>query len=201
MDEKIELPSRGSNWFHWYVCPRHGVRLSTGKRIGPWQWEHVCPAGKEIIRGDPSRPERDFDGCALSATHERYARAIRDGGLLFQVTGQQRYARRAREILLAYAARYLDYPLHNTAAQPRIGGGRVGPQTLDEAVWLIPVAQGADLIWDTLSETDRQTLAEKLFLRVGVRVPDKQGNNRKGFVAVVGLNVWNVVQYQGCIRP
>ena len=30
---------------------------------------------------------------------------------------------------------------------------------------------------------------------------DKQGNNRSGFVAVVGLTVWNIVQYQGRIRP
>ena len=31
--------------------------------------------------------------------------------------------------------------------------------------------------------------------------PDKQGNNSSGFVAVVGLIVWNIVQYQGRIRP
>jgi hypothetical protein len=140
------------------------MRLSTGRQIGPWQWEHICPVDKQVLRGDPANPKRDFDGCALSSVHARYARAVRDGGLLFRVTGDERYARRAREILIAYAAQYLDYPLHNTAAEPRIGGGRVGPQTLDEAVWLIPMAQGADLVWDSLSEPDRQTLAEKLFL-------------------------------------
>jgi hypothetical protein len=36
---------------------------------------------------------------------------------------------------------------------------------------------------------------------VGARAPDKQGNNRSGFVAVVGLTVWNIVHYQGRIRP
>lgn len=50
----------------------------------------------------------------LSATHDRYARAIRDAGLLFQVTGEQRYARRVREILLAYAGRYLDLTIRCT---------------------------------------------------------------------------------------
>ena len=62
----------------------------------------------------PPPPQTDFDGCALSGPHTRYATAIRDGGILYQVTGDPRYARRAREILLAYAARYLDYPLHTT---------------------------------------------------------------------------------------
>jgi hypothetical protein len=162
--EPIDLPPRGSNWFHWYVCPTHGARLTTGKRTGVWQWEHVCPVGKEILHGDPAAPKTDFDGCVLANTHSRYANAVRDLGVQYQVTEEAKYAARAREILLAYAARYPDYPLHTINNEPKVGGGRVGPQTLDEAVWLIPMAQGADLVWDTLSEADRDTLATRLFL-------------------------------------
>jgi hypothetical protein len=175
--EPVELPPRGSNWFHWYVCPAHGARLTTGKRIGPWQWEHVCPVGKEVLHGDPANPKTDFDGCALANTHSRYANAVRDLGVLSQVTGEARYAARAREILLAYATRYLDYPLHTINNEAKVGGGRVGPQTLDEAVWLIPMAQGADLIWDSLSEADRETVATKLFLPAArdVILPHRMG--------------------------
>jgi hypothetical protein len=36
LKEKVELPPRGSNWGHWYVCPTHGARLTTGKKIGAW---------------------------------------------------------------------------------------------------------------------------------------------------------------------
>jgi hypothetical protein len=32
------------------------------------------------------------------------------------------------------------------------------------------------------------------------RAPDKQANNRSGFVAGVGLTDWSIVQYQGRIR-
>jgi hypothetical protein len=175
--EAIDLPPRGSNWFHWYVCPTHGARLATGKRIGPWQWEHVCPVGREALHGDPTSPKTDFDGCAMSGTHSRYAEAVRDLGVLYQVTGEGKYAARAREILLAYAARYLEYPLHTINNEAKIGGGRVGPQTLDEAVWLIPMAQGADLVWDTLSGTDRETIAVRLFLPAArdVILPHRMG--------------------------
>jgi hypothetical protein len=117
-----------------------------------------------VLKGDPSRPERDFDGCVLAGIHDRYARAVQSAGILYQVTGDERYARRGREILLAYADRYLSYPLHTIQGEAKIGGGRLSPQTLDESVWLIPAAQGADLLWDTLSEADRQTIANKLFL-------------------------------------
>ncbi len=160
----VVLPPRGGNWFHWYVCPVHGEHLIRGKQIGEWQWEHICPVGHEVYRGDPSRPERDFDGCVISGIHGNFANLVRENGLLYQVTGAAKYAARAREILLAYAARYLSYPLHNTHGEPKIGGGRVGPQTLDESTWLIPMAQGADLVWSTLSDADRRTLADKLFL-------------------------------------
>jgi hypothetical protein len=177
MNAAIELPPRGSNWYHWYVCPRHGARLATGRRTGPWTWEHICPTDNEILKSAPSNPKTDFDGFALASIHSRYATAVRDGGVLYQVTRDSRYAERVRAILLAYAAKYLDYPLHTINAEAKIGGGRVGPQTLDEAVWLIPMAQGADLIWDTLSEADRQTLADKLFLPAArdVILPHKMG--------------------------
>ncbi|HWI55665.1 MAG TPA: heparinase, partial [Bacillota bacterium] len=36
----VDLPPRGGNWSHNYVCPTHGARLSQGKQLGPWQWEH-----------------------------------------------------------------------------------------------------------------------------------------------------------------
>ena len=194
LDAPIELPPRGGNWAHWYVCPKHGARLTKGKKIGPWQWEHICPVDKEVLHGDPTRPDRDFDGVAIDAVHGHYATDIRSAGVLFRVTGDVRYAKRGRALLLAYAERYLSYPLHTIRGEAKIGGGRIGPQTLDEAMWLIPVTQGADLIWDTLTEADRRTLADKLFLPAArdVILPHKLGVHniqcwKNSAVGVVGF--------------
>ena len=206
LDEPIELPPRGGNWAHWYVCPKHGARLTRGKQIGPWQWEHICPVDKEVLHGDPTRPDRDFDGVAIDAVHGRNATAIRNAGVLFRVTGDARYAQRGRSLLLAYAEHYLSYPLHTTHGEPKIGGGRVGPQTLDEAMWLIPVAQGADLIWDTLAETDRRTLADKLFLPAArdVILAHKMGvhniqNWKNSAVGLVGFLLGNTALINAAI--
>src|SRR5205823_9223017 len=38
MKDAIELPPRGGNWSHNYVCPEHGARLKQWKKIGPWKW-------------------------------------------------------------------------------------------------------------------------------------------------------------------
>lgn len=164
LDDPIELPPRGGNWWHWYASPRNGAPLRTGEQIGPWRWEHVSPVDGEVFLGDPSEPSKDYDGVAISGVHSRYARIVLDLGIAHAMTGESGYADKARDVLLAYADKYLSYPLHTIRGEERIGGGRVGPQTLDEAVWLIPICQGADLIWDRLSERDRDEIGSKLLI-------------------------------------
>jgi hypothetical protein len=157
------LPPRGGNWSHNYVCPEHGARLRRGKQLGPWHWEHICPVGNHILLGDPSKGTTDFDGNAIAQAHAENAQAILTLGIVYQVTQDPHYATRAKQILLAYANDYRNYPLHNN--QGKIngkGGARVASQSLSEATWLISVTQGADLIWDTLSADERTTVADKL---------------------------------------
>jgi len=165
----IDLPPRGGNWSHNYVCPEHGARLKQGKRIGPWEWEHRCPVGNHILRGNPAKANLDFDGNAIMAAHGDYARLVADAGVVYQVTGDRRYADKARDILLAYTAKYLAYPRHDNRGRSK-GGGRIASQSLTEASWLIGMAQGADLIWDTLSADQRRAAEEKLFRPVLAQV-------------------------------
>lgn len=153
LQRDITLPPRGGQWFHYYSCPKHGARLRTE---GPTR--HVCPIDGEVFTGYP------YDDVVLSTEHNRLAGAIRVLGITFQLTGEERYAVKAREILLAYAAKYASYPLHDIRGQPKIGGGKVGPQTLDESTWLITVAEGADCIWDTLSNREQTAVRGDLLL-------------------------------------
>ena len=167
LGQPVELPPRGGNWSHNYVCPTHGARLSQGRKLGPWQWEHVCPVGNHILLGDPAKGTLDFDGNGIAAAHARLAQQVGEQGLVFQVTGDARHAGKAREILLAYADRYLTYPLHNNQGKPG-PGGRVASQSLTEADWLTAFTQGADLVWATLSAAERAAIADKV-LRPGLQ--------------------------------
>lgn len=152
LQRKVALPDRGSQWWHWYACKKDGARLRTKSPT-----EHVCPVCGEVYTGWP------YDDVVLAREHSAYARALLTLGLVYQLTSERRYAEKAREILLAYAEKYLTYPLHNIRGEARLGGGRVGPQTLDEAVWLLPVAEGADLIWEVLREEEREAARKGLF--------------------------------------
>ncbi|HVK02704.1 MAG TPA: heparinase II/III family protein [Armatimonadaceae bacterium] len=148
----IALPERGGQWYHWYACPKHGTRLQTE---GPTR--HVCPTDGEVYSGYP------YDDVYLSKVHDAYSASMRDLGLLYRLTGEKKYGAKAREILLAYAAKYPSYPLHDINGKERVGGGKVGPQTLDESTWIIPVAQACDMVWDLLSPADVETLKTRLF--------------------------------------
>jgi hypothetical protein len=148
---KVDLPDRGGQWYHYYACKKDGAQFKT---VSPT--EHKCPVCGTVYTGWP------YDDVVLSSTHNGYSNAVRDLGLVYRLTGQAKYADKAREILLAYAEKYLKYPLHNIQGKEAVGGGRVGPQTLDESTWLIPVCQGADLIWDRLSDGDRKKIEHDL---------------------------------------
>jgi hypothetical protein len=193
LKKPVVLPPRGGNWSHNYVCPEHGARLKQGKQIGPWEWEHVCPVGDHVLHGDPSKATLDFDGNAIAGIHADYARQTIDDGLLYQVTGDAHYAARAREILLAYADRYLSYPVHDNAGRPGGRGGHVASQSLTEATWLIDMAQGADLVWDTLSDAEHAAITDKM-LRPALNeiiIPQKYGvhniqNRENSAIGLVG---------------
>lgn len=152
LKREVKLPDRGSQWYHYYSCPKHGARLRTESPT-----RHVCPVDKEVFTGYP------YDDVVLAAEHSRLADGIRTCGLMYQLTKKPAYAAKGREILLAYAAKYESYPLHDIKGAAKVGGGKVGPQTLDESVWLITVAEGADCLWETMSKAERQVAAEKLF--------------------------------------
>jgi len=159
LKKEIKLPDRGSQWYHWYACKKDGASLKTESPT-----RHVCPVCGEVYTGYP------YDDVVLSGVHKGLAQGLLDCGVMFQLSGDRRYAAKGKEILLAYAQKYRDYKLHTTRGAEKIGGGRVGCQTLDEAMWLIPMAQGADLIWNTLSAAEQKLAADGLFRPAAVEV-------------------------------
>ncbi len=163
LQNEVKLPPRGGNWSHNYVCPEHARNLKQGKQVGEWEWEHICSVGPHILRGDPNVATLDFDGNVIMRQHGRLAGAIRDLGVVYQITGDPIYAKKAGEILSAYAEKYLSYPWHDNLGGKTPGkGGRVASQSLSEASWLIPLLQGSDMIWGTLDPDLRKQIEVKL---------------------------------------
>jgi len=153
----VPVPNRGGGWYHWYACPADGTSLTT---VSPT--EHTCKTCGKVYAGEP------YDSVVVMRQHNGLGNALRDFGLAHALTGRQEFAKRAREILLGYADRYAGYEMHDTRGpSTTYSAGKVAPQTLDEACWLIPVAQAYDLVADTMGEAERKHVEQDL-LRAAV---------------------------------
>ena len=97
-------------------------------------------------------------------THERHKQnffILQKAGALFQITGDEKYARYVRDMLLAYAKLYPTLPLHPT--NKSYATGKLFWQCLNDANWLVYVSQAYDCIYDWLPAKQREHLERDLF--------------------------------------
>ncbi len=85
--------------------------------------------------------------------HYELAQSAADLALAYRLTGERAYAEQCREILIAYADRYMHYPVQSVQGQSGGSGAHVLSQTLDEAIWLVDVAWAYDLLADSAAMT------------------------------------------------
>lgn len=109
---------------------------------------------------DPKGPQGQLKdrGDDVAKSHSRLSLNCGTLGMAYTLSGDAKYARRAREILLGYAERYEQYPEHKGANKNDTG--KVMAQRLSEAMWLIPLIESFDAIQagDTLSDADRKQI-------------------------------------------
>jgi hypothetical protein len=159
LEHPVPIPDRGGGWYHWYACPKDGAGLKPVDLT-----HHKCPKCGAVYTGEP------YDTVAIMGEHNKLAANARDFGLAYALTGRPEFAKRAKAILVGYADRYAGYEMHDVRGpSTRNSAGKVGPQTLDESVWLIPVAQAYDFVVDTMSQAEQQHI-EKDLLRAAVAV-------------------------------
>jgi heparinase II/III-like protein/alginate lyase len=138
------IPQEGAGWSHAYVCPEHGVRLTQqgGKNI--------CPVDGKDYHGWP------IDNVVYMQRNDDNARAARDLGLAYRLTGNVAFADKARRIFNAYAELYPRLPIHDNNKLDTRTGARVMSQTLSEAKWLVPLEFGYDLVRDAMPAPERE---------------------------------------------
>lgn len=103
-------------------------------------------------------------GEAGGYAHERHKQNYRDmrsAGLLYQITGDERYAGFVRDMLMRYAEIYPDLPPHPLAHHQK--PGKLFHQMLNETVWLTNTSIAYDCIYDWLSAEDREHFEKNIF--------------------------------------
>ncbi|MBN1511661.1 MAG: alginate lyase family protein, partial [Phycisphaerae bacterium] len=152
------MPTRGGTWTGYYVDPESGVSLTFNEN-SPTQ--HVCSYNGKILTGEP------YDSCWITSQHNNFAGGALQSALAFSLTGNTDYAVRVRDILLRYAAFYATLPFRDIDGNNTASGARVTAQTLDEAIWLIPLAIAYDAVADLpmFTDAERVDIEQNVLLR------------------------------------
>jgi hypothetical protein len=103
-------------------------------------------------------------GEAGGYAHERHKRNYREmqtAGMLWQITGDVRYARFVRDMLERYAVLYPTLGAHPLARGQ--APGKLFHQSLNEANWLVATAIAYDCVYDWLSAAERARFESTVF--------------------------------------
>lgn len=121
----------------------------------------ISEVDAEIANGIEVPVPKDLAG---GYTHERHKSnffLIQKAGVLFQVTGDDKYATYIKDMLLQYAAMWPTIGKH--PAERSYARGKLFWQCLNDANWLVYASQGYDCIYDWLDEATRDKLNKELF--------------------------------------
>ena len=135
----------------------------------------------------------DATAYQITEEHYRHADAARDMGLMFQLTGDRKYVKNAKAILLDYADKYLTYEIHDKAertGEQAEAGGRATPQGINEATWAISVAWAYDLLYDELTPQEREAIETRVLRPAAEIIMDNnegRHNHQTWYNAGVGV--------------
>lgn len=113
---------------------------------------HVCPTDNQVYTG------ADVDGGWRFTAHTVNIEAVRNLAITYALSGETKYAQKAKEMLLGYAELYPSYAMQAL-------NGRLYYQSLDEAVQMIELVQAYDLIEPSglLNAADKYNVEQNLF--------------------------------------
>ena len=112
-------------------------------------------------------PDLPPPGEAGGYAHERHKQNYRDmqqAGILFSITGDEKYAVFVKNFLMNYAEFYPTLGPHPLAHHQK--PGKLFHQMLNETVWLVYTSQAYDCIYDWLSPDDREKIEENIFRNI-----------------------------------
>jgi hypothetical protein len=135
LGNRLLVPKTGGEWPQLYRCPDTHVRLE----MIDFHTHRSPSTGKEF-KGSP------YDEAITTYRHKALGIQAFEMGLMYQLTRNLDYAKRAEEILLTYAHLYPRYELHDRFGTTRKDAGKAFSQTLEEAQWLIDLVRARDLL-------------------------------------------------------
>jgi len=160
----LDAPAASAGYYHDFFCPEHAVELAWDPRSPE---AHRCPVDGKVFCGEP------FDSAWRWGVNTLLSRGAFKLALLWRIGGKEGHRRGAEEILTGYARRYASYVCRRPGTRAL---GRCCYHSLDESVWLIPLAQAYDLIRGTLTAPARRRIEEGLLIPAAEHIVTQRFN-------------------------
>jgi len=170
---RLAVPELPGGYYHDFICPEHGVEL----RFDPHRpTEHHCPVDQARFAGEK------FDAAWRWFVNHQLAESALRLAVLWRVDGNEIHRETVRRILLEYAARYEFY---GTCPRPGVNPGVATYTTLDESVWIIPLAWAFSLIRETLPAVESEGIVARLL------VPAAEHLVRRRYGVIHNFTCWH----------
>ncbi len=115
---------------------------------------------REIEYGIKVPVPRDLAGGYTHERHKRNYRTMQQAGLLYQITGDDKYAAYVKDMLMQYAGLFPTLTLH--PQEISYARGKLFWQCLNDANWLVYTSQAYDCIYEWLSKKERENIENNL---------------------------------------
>jgi len=150
----VALPAEPGGYYHDYFCPEHGVQLHFDPAS---PHHHRCPIDNAIWQGER------FDAAWRWFVNNRLAESAIRLALLWRLEGNPAHLEPVIRTLAGYAAQYAAYQqVPRTVGNP----GVATYTTLDESVWVLPLAWAYEMVRAEILPTQQRRIQEQLFVPV-----------------------------------
>ena len=153
--QPLAVPEAPAGYYHDYFCPDHGVELLFDPKLPT---EHRCPIDGAVLGGDR------FDAAWRWFANNRLSQGLLRLAVLWRLEGNPNYADQVIQVLTDYAAQYARY---QKLPRSNANAGIATFHTLDESVWVLPLAWAFDLVRDRMPAQEMKSIAEHLLIPAG----------------------------------
>lgn len=130
----------------------------------------------------------DVGGGYSHEKHKENYMQMYQAGVVYQLTGEKRYAEFVRRMLLDYAEIYPDLSLH--PARFTKTPGKIFYQVLNEAVWLTFTANAYDCVYDHIPAAERERIETRLFRPMVEFMENGVPDNYRAFNSMHNFGTW-----------
>lgn len=167
VDQQIVVPRKQSGWPGAHYCERDDCE---GKLVAAPPDGYRCRTCSDLHKGER------YDALLVHRQHDLNSQATRALGFAWQWTGDDRYAKKAEEILHAYAEAIADFKL--------------GHNWLGDCWLMEDFLVGYDYVYESLSEPSRGLINEKFLKTMVGRVYHYNHFYPEGHIRLARVCAW-----------